>query len=187
MHRTAESPQSSLPLPELVEDGYELIDGQLVEKPLGAKASRIGARLLGRLEPFASRHDLGLVFTAECGYQIFKSQPKKVRKPDVSFVARGRLPGDEEPDGNMTIPPDLAVEIVSPNDLAEDIANRVDDYLGAGAKLMWVVFPPTRSVWVMRKDGSGARLKGDQELSGEDVVPSFACLVQALFADVQPS
>jgi Uma2 family endonuclease len=185
MVETAPLPEAVPDLP--VADGYELIDGRLVEKPMGAKASRVGARLTTRLEPHVSNQKLGLVFISECGYQIFKGHPKKVRKPDVSFVARGRLPGDQPPEGNMRIPPDLAVEVISPNDLAEDIEARVDEYLEAGTRLMWLLYPATESAWVVRQDGSGARLKGGQELSGEDVVPGFACPVQALFADVRPA
>jgi Uma2 family endonuclease len=163
-------------------DGYELIDGQLVEKPMGAESSRVTVRLLVRLGAYVEAQQLGFVLDSECGYQkIFPNDPKRVRKPDVSFIARGRLPNDRTPRGNVSVYPELAVEVVSPNDAAEDIETRVDDFLGAGTKLMWVLYPNTASVWVIRKDGSAARLKGSQELSGEDVVPGFACQVQALF------
>jgi Uma2 family endonuclease len=165
-------------------DGYELIDGQLVEKPMGAESSCVTAKLIVRLGAHIEGQRLGFVFDSECGYQkIFPNDPKRVRKPDVSFIARGRLPNDRPPRGHASIPPDLAVEVVSPNDIAEDIESRVDDFLGAGTKLMWVLYPATASVWVIRQDGSGARLKGTQELSGEDVIPGFACQAQALFSD----
>jgi Uma2 family endonuclease len=164
-------------------DGYELIDGRLVEKPMGAQASRVTVKLMLRLGAHLETQQLGLLFDSECGYQkIFPSDPKRVRKPDASFIARGRLPEDRLPRGHVSIPPDLAVEVVSPNDMAEDIENRIEDYLSAGTKLMWVLYPATASVWVIRKDGSGARLKGTQDLTGEDVIPGFACQVQALFA-----
>jgi Uma2 family endonuclease len=176
-----------VPLEAVVSDGYEFIDGRLVEKPLGAEAGWIAARLMGLLSPYTSSRKLGLVFSADCGYQIFKNDPKKVRKPDVSFIASGRLPNDRPPRGNVSIPPDLAVEVISPNDITEETDQRVEDYFGAGTRLMWLLYPQTGAVWVLRKDGTGARLKGAQELSGEDVVPGFACPVQALFEGVQPS
>ncbi len=167
-------------LPDLpVERGYELIDGQPVEIVMGAAASRIavwvGHLLLGHVVSRKAGH----VFGSECGYQIFKKEPMKVRKPDVSFIASGRLPGEEVPEGHMRLPPDLAVEVISPNDLAQDVEARVNDYLGAGARLMWLLYPVTRSVWVVRQDGSAARLQGEQVVSGEDVLPDFSSPVSA--------
>src|SRR5262249_1422349 len=185
MHDTTDAPSADDLLARAEENGFELIDGQLVEKPMGAKSSRVGARLIGRLDPFTEANGLGEVFNSECGYQIFGSK-KKVRKPDVSFVARGRLREVDVPDGHLTVPPDLAVEVVSPNDMAEDIDQRVVDYLGAGVRLMWVIYPKTRSVVVFRQDGSGARLNDSQDLSGEDVIPGFTCPVQALFPRLSP-
>jgi Uma2 family endonuclease len=165
------------------EHRFEWIDGQLKEKPcMGAKANRVATILARLLDTFADAHNLGLVFTQECGYQIFPDEPRKVRKPDGSFIPRGRLPDDQPPDGHVKVPPDLVVEVVSPNDLAEEIDARVTDYLGAGVKLIWIIYPPTRSLWVVRRDGSAERLTEAQELSGEDVVPGFSCRVQALFA-----
>jgi len=60
----------------------------------------------------------------------------------------------------------------------------VDDYLRAGVKLLWVLYPITRSVWVVRSDGSAARLTEGKELSGEDVVAGFSCRVAELFEGI---
>jgi Uma2 family endonuclease len=178
----------SLPEELLIFDSehrYEWIDGQLKEKPpMGAEANRVATILVRLLDDYAASHQLGLVFSQECGYKIFPSDPKKTRKPDVSFIARGRLPNDRPPRGHVTIPPDLEVEVVSPNDLAEEIDLRVADYLAAGVKLLWIVYPATRSVWVFRQDGTAARLTEAQELTGEDVIPGFTCSVRTLFADL---
>lgn len=164
---------------------YEWIDGQLKERPpMGAEANRVATVLASFLEAHARANRLGLVFTQECGYKIFPHDPKKVRKPDVSFVARGRLPNDRPPRGHVTIPPDLEVEVVSPNDEAEELDARVSDYLAAGARLLWIIFPATRSVWIVRRDGTAARLTEAQDLSGEDVIPGFTCPLRTLFADL---
>jgi Uma2 family endonuclease len=151
---------------------------------MGAKANRVATVLARLLDLHAHSHKLGVVFTQECGYQIFSNEPRRVRKPDVSFVARGRLPKDGIPDGHMTIPPDLEVEVASPNDLAEEVDARVADYLRAGVKLLWVIYPKTRSILVLYQDGSAVRLTQTQELSGEKVIPGFACPVEVLFADL---
>ena len=95
---------------------YELIDGVPVEKKMGAKADRIGTILIGLLEPYCRANKLGLVYGSSTGYQCFPNRPRQVRLPDVSFVATGRLPNDETPDGYITLAPDLAVEVVSPKD-----------------------------------------------------------------------
>src|SRR5262249_11366286 len=148
----------------------ELIDGHLKERPpMGAAANRVATVLITRLEQHSSARKLGLVFGQECGYQIFPRDRKKVRKPDGSFIARGRLPGDCPPPGHVLIPPDLVLEVVSPNDLAEEIDLRLSDYLEAGARLLWVVYPTSRAVHVFRTDGSGACVREGQQLSGEDV------------------
>jgi Uma2 family endonuclease len=164
-----------------VPDGFELVDDQLVQKPMGAEASQISVKALSLIEAYVASRNLGHVFDSDCGYQIFKHAPKKVRKPDGSFVARGRLPDERPPRGNMRIPPDLAIEVISPNDLAEDVEARVNDYLGAGTRLMWLLYPATHAIWVVCQDGSGARLKGEQVVSGEAVIPDFSSPASAFF------
>jgi Uma2 family endonuclease len=161
----------------------EVIDGRLVEKPGGGQVGAVGAHLIALLGRHVERQRSGLVMAGTCGYQdLFPADPTRVRKPDISFIARDRVANAPLPRGNLSIAPDLAVEVIAPGDTAEDIESRVADFLGAGTKLVWVLYPATASVWVIRKDGSGARLKGTQELTGEDVIPGFACQVQALFA-----
>ena len=164
------------------EQRYEWINGELHERPpMGAKANRVATILVSLLNSFATAHRLGLVFSQECGYQIFQGEPRKVRKPDASFIPLGRLPDDRPPSGHVRVSPDLVVEVVSPNDMAEEIEARVYDYLGAGVKLLWVLYPATHVVWVVRADGSAARLTEGKELSGEGVVAGFSCRVEELF------
>jgi Uma2 family endonuclease len=161
---------------------YELIEGRLVERAMGASSSRIGLRVGGLLDAHAFARNLGDVFGSDCGYQIFPDDPKRVRFPDASFIARGRLPNNAVPEGHVRIRPDLVVEVVSPNDTAEEVDQKVDEYLQVGVRLVWVVYPSTRSVMVFRADGSVARLRSGDELSGEAVVTDFRCPVARLFA-----
>lgn len=87
---------------------FEWVDGQPKERPpIGAEANRVNANLIRILDDYATVHQLGLVFTSECSYKIFPSDPKNVRKPDRSFIARVRLPNDRPPRGPVSIPPDL--------------------------------------------------------------------------------
>jgi Uma2 family endonuclease len=164
---------------------FEWVDGQLKEKPsMGAKANRVATILARLLDTHAAAHRLGWVFAEKCGYQSFPHESRRVRFPDVSFIARGRVPNDHLPDGHMTVPPDLDVEVVSPNELAEETEARVADYLSVGVKLLWMIYPNTRSIWVLHRDGTAARLTEAQELSGEDVLPGFTCPIRTLFADL---
>lgn len=156
-------------------DGYELIDGRLVEKPMGFESGWVGGQLLGRLWQHCQPNQLGWVAPGDAGYQCFSQRPKLVRKADVSFVRRGRFPNDQIPTGHSRIAPDMATEVVSPNDEADQIMERVSDYLKAGVQLVWVIYPRSRMAVVFRADGSAAWLNENQELSGEGVIPGFVC------------
>ncbi|MBV8128293.1 MAG: Uma2 family endonuclease [Planctomycetaceae bacterium] len=97
----------------------------------------------------------------------------------------GRLSGGELPKGHVRIPPDLAVEVVSRNDLASELDEKVEDYQKAGVGLVWVIHPESGTASVYRSDGSVSRLHQDDELSGEEVVPGFRCRVRSLFPQVR--
>ena len=74
--------------------------------------------------------------------------------------------------------------MISANDLASEVEEKVEAFLGAGVPLIWVINPPTRTVRILRGDGSIALLRGEGELSGEDVVPGFRCPLSAIFPPV---
>ena len=162
-------------------DQYEVIDGIPTEKLMGAKSSRIATRLASLLDHFCVRTGCGTAF-AETSYRgCFPGKPLQLRKPDVSFIAKGRLPDDQPPEGDILIAPDFIAEVVSPNDGYEEVQLRVTDYQTAKTRLIWVISPKTRSVLIRRLDGTCAELHEDGELSGEDVVPGFTCKVAELF------
>lgn len=183
--QTCYTPEDLLRMPD--GDFYELVDGKLVERKMGALASWVGGRLYGHLNSFCEAERIGWVWPADNSYQCFPGSPNKVRKPDVSFIRFGRLPKEELPKGHVLIPPDLAVEVISPNDLAYEVDAKVQEYLEAGVRLVWQVNPETRTVWVHRADGSVSKLRANDELSGEDVVPGFRCPVRDLFPPSQPT
>jgi Uma2 family endonuclease len=167
------TPEDLLALPD--GKNYELVDGRLVERNMGAESSHVGGKLYSRLDRFCEDHDQGIVWPADNGFQCFPHAPSLVRKPDVSFVKKGRLPGDVSPKGWIRIPPDLAVEVISPNDTAEQLEEKLDDYDKAGVPLVWVIYPEARKARVFRIDGPPAVLAEDDELSGEDIIPGFRC------------
>jgi len=173
-------PDDLLNLPD--GESYELIDGHLVEKLMGAESEFIGATILTILNNYMRAHKHGYVFGSQTGYRCFSVRKNLVRKPDVSCVLRGRFSGEVIPKGDISIPPDLAVEVVSPNDLYEAVEIKVGEYLEAGVRLVWVVCPATKSIIVRRPNKTANTLDATDSLSGEDVLPGFSCSVGEVFS-----
>ena len=163
-------------------DRYELVDGHLVERGMGSQSSYIGGRLFLFIGKFCEEHPQGWVFPPDCGYQCYNEDPNRVRKPDASFIRFGRLPGEQAPKGYVRIPPDLAVEVLSPDDLDYETDDKVDEYLRAGVRLVWVINPERQTVLIYRANGTIPGLRAQDELSGEDVLVGFKCRVEELFA-----
>jgi Uma2 family endonuclease len=182
---TRYTPEDLLAIP----DGkrYELVNGRLAERKTGAESSWVGTRLTSRLDRFCEDNSLGIVWGADNGYQCFAHAPGLVRRPDVSFVKKGRLPGDIAPKGWVKIPPDLAVEIVSPNDSAEGLEEKLDAYRTAGVPLIWVIYPELRKVKIFRNGGLAGELREDDLLSGEDVIPGFHCPLREILPRRSPA
>jgi Uma2 family endonuclease len=161
---------------------YELVDGVPMERATSLLAGRVEVMLANVLEVYSAPNDLGWVVGAACGYRCFPWKPKRVRRPDVSFITRERLPSEARwPEGYVTIPPDLAVEVTSPSDVIYELEEKVEEYRRAGIRLIWVIHPEVRVIQVIRGDGSGYRLRAGDELTGEDVLPGFRCPVASLF------
>jgi Uma2 family endonuclease len=146
-----------------------------------ARTGQLIAFLIRRLGNYIEPRSIGWLFTSRCGYQCFAFSPNLIHYPSISFVRRERLLAREIPDGHLLIPPDLAVEFAFPNDRAEEIEERVKDYLRAGVPLVWVVYPRTGCVRVLRQGGKATQLTGAEELTGEEVLPGFSCSVEQLF------
>ena len=181
--KTLVTPDELLTMPDGVD--YELVDGQLVERHMGAESSAIAAAIAMLLGMFIKNRKLGHLFTTDCGYQCFPDAPGKVRKPDVSFVQMGRLPNERPPKGFIRIAPDLVVEVLSPGDAADDVEVKVAQYIAAGVRLVWVVSPSTRSVRIQRPAtaalGSSGAAGENDTISGEDVIPGFTARVAEFF------
>ncbi|HFD39238.1 MAG TPA: Uma2 family endonuclease, partial [Anaerolineae bacterium] len=160
----------------LPDDGhrYELVRGRLITMtPASARHGKLAARLVGALLPFVEAHDLGEVYTAEPGFTL-ESDPDTVRAPDVAFVRRERIPPEGEPEGFWAIAPDLVIEIVSPSESAHTVQAKVADYLRAGTRLLWVVYPDSRTVMEFRAPDQARLLTAEDHLEGGEVVPGFS-------------
>jgi len=178
------TPEDLLALPDAV--NYELVDGQLVERAVGFESSEIAARIIILLGTFLRGKHLGRLAGADGSYQCFPDSPKKVRKPDVSFIRTGRLVNDRSPQGHCPIAPDLAIEVISPEDIADDLEEKIVEYLNVGVPLIWIVSPTARNVRVLRSalHGGGVVLTSTDTITGEDVIPGFSCTVGEFFAEL---
>ncbi len=146
---------------------YELVGGELVERKQASESSCVGGRLHALLSEHVAADRLGWVLDADAGFQCFSDDPDEVRKPDVSFVRQDRLPDGPPTDGHCRVAPDVAVEVIAPHETYAEIEDKVDEYLAAGVRLVWVINPPNRSVRVHRPDGSVTDLRQADDLVGE--------------------
>jgi Uma2 family endonuclease len=162
-------------------EGIELLDGILVESKMGAQAGRTAQNVNRIIDNFALERQSGMVFPPDAGYQIFPESPNRIRKPDGSFIKRGRLPDDRAPKGYITIVPDLLIEVVSPNDEAIEVEQKIADFLRVNVPLMWILYPDIKSVYVFRHGGAITRLTAADTITGEDVLPGFTCRVETFF------
>jgi Uma2 family endonuclease len=102
----------------------------------------------------------------------------------VAFFSNERLKREPRPTGYSTVAPDLCVEIVSPGDRWSDLADKVDEYLAAGVRLVWVIDPARRKAHVYAPKRPPQVLQGKQKLDGEDVLPGFKLALDKLFAEL---
>jgi Uma2 family endonuclease len=159
----------------------ELIDGELLEREMGQEADLIASTIIYFLVSFVRERGLGFVNGGQGSYQIFPDDPEKVRIPDVSFTKKERLGKDGPAQGHGRVAPDLAVEVVSPNDRPRYYADKIRDFQAAGIPLIWIVYPETQTVEIHRLNGPMNTLKAGDLLEGEDILPGFQVEVAALF------
>lgn len=165
-------------------DLYELLDGELVERSMGAESAFLSGEIFHAIRTHAKKHDLGWVFPDGTNYECFGS-PHEVKRPDVSFIKKGRLLNEQVPVDYITIVPDLVVEVLSPTDMARLVDEKVDEYLTFGVRVVWVVHPSLKMVRIHRLEGPDAQLRGDSILEDHDVLPGFRLSIKELFESLK--
>jgi Uma2 family endonuclease len=166
--------------------GFEFIDGQLVEKAMGAESSWVASEVFAHVRDYCRRTSSGVAFVADTGFQCFPHDPAQVRKPDVS-VLRCDPATFVLPRGWVAAPPVLVVEVVSPNETVYDLNDKIDDFRSAGTPLIWVIDPPRRQATVHRGDGTLSLVVEPADLSGEGVLPGLAVPLAAVLPAVRPA
>ncbi|MBI3797694.1 MAG: Uma2 family endonuclease [Deltaproteobacteria bacterium] len=160
---------------------YELVEGELIRMaPTGGEHGVLTVRLGRLLDEYVEAHDLGIVCGAETGF-VLRRTPDTVRAPDAAFIAKDRIPASGVPKTYWPFPPDVAVEVVSPSDRFDDVQTKVAEYLTAGTRLVWVVNPTTRTIFVYHSARDVQALGEEDELNGEEIIPGFRCSVRRVF------
>lgn len=160
---------------------YELVAGRLLKMtPPGGVHGAVAVRLGAAIAAFVDVNRLGIVFV-ETGFKL-ANNPDTVRGPDVAVVVRNRIPATGIPKGYWQGAPDLAVEVLSPDDLRSEISEKIEQYLETGARQVWVVEPSARRVTVYRPGASPQVLCETDTLDGGDLLPGFEYPIARVFA-----
>lgn len=161
----------------------ELLRGEVrTMSPAGSEHGSIVVEVTIPLGNHVKAHKLGRVFGAETGFKI-GSNPDSVLAPDVAFVRQERIPSSGIPRAYWPGAPDLVVEVVSPGDTAEEVDDKVAEWISAGVKAVWVVKPKRRTVTVHNAGKPEVLLTIDDEIDGGEVVPGFRYPVADFFPE----
>lgn len=160
---------------------YELIKGELFQMvPPGGEHGVIAMKLAARLAVYVEDNTLGVVCAAETGFKI-ATDPDTVRAPDSAFISKEKIPATGIPKGYWPFAPDLAIEVISPNDIYGDVDEKVDEWLEAGTRLVIVINPRKRKVGLHRSRTDVTFLLDGDILKFDDIVPGFSYPVTKIF------
>ena len=158
----------------------ELVDGVLVEKPVGQYESRMAAVLIYFLETYIDAHDIGVIYAPDGPFRLL---PGLVRLPDVAFVSWDRFSNRELPPESIPdLAPDLAVEVLSAGNTKREMDRKVGEYFRAGVRLAWLIDPTTRTAVVCKRPRRRTVVAEGGSLDGGAVLPGFSLPLQQLFA-----
>jgi Uma2 family endonuclease len=163
---------------------FELVDGILVEKTMGAYESMLAMEIGCLLRNFVKPRKLGTVLGSD---GLLKLAPGLIRIPDVAFLSmakfpRGRFPKQKAP----PLAPDIAVEVLSESNTKREMAEKLEDYFRAGARLVWYFDPERREVTVFDSLTVKRIVKESEILTGEPVLPGFTLDLAELFGELPP-
>jgi Uma2 family endonuclease len=162
--------------------GFELVNGELAEVPVSVPAGITTVRILMFAAPWCESRNLGIWLPPDTGIRCFADDPNRVRKPDACFIRHERLTPAARHAPFLPIAPDLAVEVISPTDLAHAIDEKIQEYLDAGIPIVWIINPEARVARIHRRESVTGLYETD-DLEAEPVLPGFRCKL----ADVLPA
>lgn len=160
---------------------YDLVDGALRKmSPAGHRHGAVAMNLGVPIGMHCKSNKLGVVYAAETGFKLSKD-PDTVLGPDLAFVRGERIPPEGFPPGCFPGPPDLAVEVVSPDDSAVEVEEKVQRYLKTGVQIVCTVNPKLETVAVYRSMSDIRILTIQDVLTLEDLRPGFSLPVRQIF------
>jgi Uma2 family endonuclease len=161
---------------------YEVVHGELVMTPIRLPHEMVIPALVEYLRRYVRTERLGFVAGSDLGCWMKNGN---LRCPDLSFIARERVKAlVRKPAGFLYGAPDLAVEVLSPSDTLRTVRAKCQEYFESGCRLCWIVDEVSRTVLILRPDGSETLLHDNETLEGEDVVPGFSLPIASLFEDL---
>ncbi|WP_442482586.1 Uma2 family endonuclease [Aeoliella sp. SH292] len=159
----------------------ELIVGQIRYQQLYSwRHGQVAGALLAHLAEHIRRHRLGKIFGAETGFLIERN-PDTVRAPDTAFIANANIPASLPESGYWPGAPDLAVEVISTNDRAGEIDEKIKVWLGAGVQLLWIVDPELQTVTAYRSLTDVLAYSRNTTLDASELLPGFSLEVAEIF------
>ena len=159
----------------------ELIKGEFHETmSAGVTHGKVVINIAGELRSFVRPRRLGSLMGSDTGI-LLERDPDTVREPDIAYISAERMSLGVDMPGYSEIVPDLVVEVVSPRDTQQEVDNKVRMWLSYGSRLVWAVYPSTRTVNVHPASGPSSTLTEDDILDGGDVLPGFSWNVSDVF------
>ncbi len=174
VHRLLEAPDKRI---------CELIDGVLVEKPMGFKESTLASIIVQQIWNYLDKDDRGVAFSPDAPMRI---RPGRIRFPDTGFISWERLPNQEVPETwIIEVMADLAVEVLSKSNTPKEMDRKLDDNFDAGVSVVWIVDPRKRTITVYTSRNDHKTLTMEDTLEGGDVLPGFSLSLKKLFTRIQ--
>jgi Uma2 family endonuclease len=167
---------------DLGEGIFELVRGEVHEMPPPMpEHGRVCANVLFVVESHGRETKSGYALSNDSAV-LTERDPDTVRGADVCYYTHARWPRAQVGNKLPPVPPDLAVEVVSPSNRMVVIMKKVSEYLGAGVSLVWVVFPKRRQVLIFRTaDDDAISLHENDFIENLPELPGFRCAVSDLF------
>ena len=156
---------------------YELVDGEIVVSPTGFKHGQVVVNIVHIIATFLETSPVGVVLADNVGINFPNGN---LRSPDVTFVRNDKVPVGKAAEGFPNFIPDLAVEVLSPQDSLKEVGQKIGEFLECGVPVVWLVDPERETVTVYRS------LSQTEQLSSKDLItaealPGFSCPVSRFF------
>jgi Uma2 family endonuclease len=172
--------------PQFPHERTELVNGKVIRMAPAGGEHGVEAFTIGLLlGSYVRERKLGVMCAAETGFRLDRGN---VRAPDAAFISNARLENNRDKMGGKLrtekfwpFAPDLAVEVVSPGDSAQDVAAKVRDWFVGGVQMVWIIYPKQQNVHVFAAPDTWLIVEASDSLDGGEIVPGFSCRVQEIF------